>query len=120
MALPGQMGISDGFGGLAMQEFSNRSNPRTLSIVELNGDGFKDIAYGSVAHINNGDGTFALVGEVGNIPTTGFASDCEFADFDGDGDADVACPNFLANTVSTALNNGDGIFSAATKYPVFD
>ena len=117
---PGQVGISDGSGGLSVQDFSNDVNPRTLSIVDLDGDGLNDIAYGSRTHINNGDGTFSLVGGVGNIPTAGFALDCVFADFDGDSAADVACAGFLTDIVGVALNVGGGIFTAATQHPVSD
>ncbi len=120
VGLPGQVGISDGSGGLSVQDFSNDVNPRTLSIVDLNGDGLNDIAYGSRTHINNGDGTFSLVGGVGNIPTGGFALDCVFADFDGDSAADVACAGFLSDIVGVALNVGGGIFTAATQHPVSD
>lgn len=62
VGLPGQVGISDGFGGLAVQEFSNDSNPLTLSIVELTGDHLNDIAFGFRTYVNNGDGTFTRVG----------------------------------------------------------
>ena len=120
VGLPGQVGISDGSGGLSVQEFSNDFNPLTLAIVDLDGDGLNDIAYGSRTHINNGDATFSLVGEFGNIPTAGFSLDCVFADFDGDGDADAACSGFLSDSVRVALNIGGGIFSDATQHPVFE
>ncbi len=116
VGLPGLVGISDGAGGLAVEEFFNDFNPQTLTIVELTGDSFNDIAFGFRTHVNNGDGTFTLVG---NIPAAG-AFDCVFADFDGDSDADTACARFFADSVGTALNIGGGNFSAATQHPVSD
>ena len=67
----------------------------------------------------NGDGTFTLVGPFNNVPAHG-SLDCVFADFDGNGATDAACANFFANTVSTALNPGGGVFSPATPHPVSD
>ena len=42
------------------------------------------------------------------------------ADFDNDGDLDLATPNEYSDTISILLNNGDGTFAPQTRYQVGD
>ena len=50
---------------------------------------------------------------VGSQPE-GIAAD----DFDGDGATDLATANYLMNTVSVLLGNGDGTYETSVSYPV--
>jgi len=51
--------------------------------------------------------------DVGKLPW-----DIISADFDGDGDADLAVTNGLSNKVSVLLNKGGGVFRQARNYEV--
>jgi uncharacterized repeat protein (TIGR01451 family) len=46
------------------------------------------------------------------------ATSVAVGDFNGDGKADLAVPNFNTNTVSILIGNGDGTFQAAVNYIV--
>ncbi len=52
---------------------------------------------------------------VGNEPHSVFS-----ADFNGDGDLDLAVSVYYYDSVSVLMNNGDGTFAAAVNYPVGD
>lgn len=107
-------------------------DPISLKVVDLNGDGFLDIAAlnaglgdpyeedgtGSVSILlNDGMGTFTNSSEVkvGYNP-----NDIQLADFDGDGDMDLATADIYetndpsSGSVSVSLNNGKGGFAART------
>lgn len=106
-----------------VQELSARSEPSTRTQAfggvgsDLNGDGALDIAIANEmtadlrVFLNDGSGTFAAFSE----PTTPLdveSSPAEPADFDGDGDVDLAVANPMAGTVAVLLGNGDGTFAA--------
>ena len=74
---------------------------------------------------NNGDGTFTDVSEKSGIGQyIGKGMGVAFADFNGDGFADLAvansnCPSFPAcgaGTISIILGNGDGTFQGPTRF----
>lgn len=67
--------------------------------------------------VAEGAGVFAATSSipVGIIPYSVCA-----ADFDKDGDIDLACANSVSDDISIVLNNGDGSFGAAVSYPVGD
>jgi len=108
---PGTVALNDGSGAFEAAVFINDSNGQQIQIVELNGDGIADIAFGFRTHVNDGSAIFT---QAGTIPGSG-ASDCAFGDFDGDGDNDAACARSFQNELGIALNNGDATFTA----PVF-
>ncbi|MFQ5461077.1 MAG: S8 family serine peptidase [Phycisphaerae bacterium] len=95
------------------------ANPATIVTGELNGMPGLDIAIGNnlasttSVLLNNGDGTFAAAV---NYPIDGGASGIVMADFDGDGDQDLATATGR-DTVSILMNNGDGTFAAEVVYP---
>ena len=63
-------------------------------------------------HASGSCGTFHAAPAIGagNAPVS-----LVFADFDGDGNPDVATANFLSNDVSIRLGNGDGTFGNASS-----
>ena len=86
---------------------------------DFNADGKIDLAIiGSqdlvVVLLGNGDGTFTA----GSMPPTGsFPTSLAVADFNGDGNADIAVSNDRSNTISILLGNGDGTFTAGMNVP---
>lgn len=103
------------------QEISNiplNDAPRLIVLADFNGDTILDIAsmlsqFDSVAVLfGNGNGTFTTpVNYPGGTSARGMVS----ADFDGDGDNDLALAN-QSRTYTVLLNNGNGTFAA----PVID
>src|SRR5207247_1298633 len=95
------------------------SDPGSVAIADVNGDGKLDIIVsnqnaGNVSVLlGNGDGTFQ--GHVdygaGSQPFS-----VATADVNGDGKPDIVCTNFGDSTVSVLLGNGDGTFKTATTY----
>jgi hypothetical protein len=64
---------------------------------------------------NNGEGAFPVVN--GSYSTQGSAWGVFCADFEGDGDLDIAISNGDSETVEIFLNDGHGIFSPAEGSP---
>jgi len=65
-----------------------------------------------------GDGTFGQqtvfsTGASGKAPAS-----IQLADLDGDGNLDLVTSNYVSNTVTTMLGNGDGTFQPAQSYAV--
>ncbi|MGH3089528.1 MAG: FG-GAP repeat domain-containing protein [Rubrobacteraceae bacterium] len=62
--------------------------------------------------------------EVGFAPAATYpvegASSVTAADFDGDGDTDLATANGFSDNISVLMNEGDGAFAAAVDYPVVE
>ena len=70
--------------------------------------------------LGNGDGTFSppVAPKPATLVTGLGPSSIVAADFNGDGNIDLAVTNVTANTVSVFLGNGDGTFGARTDYAV--
>jgi len=95
--------------------------PLFIAAGDFNGDGIPDLVvsdmntgYPELGNLTvlfgNGDGTFtatAVSPQTGSIPYS-----VAFADFNGDGKADLAIANAGSNTITVLLGNGDGTFAA--------
>jgi hypothetical protein len=97
------------------------SDPVSLAVADLNGDGRADLAVadngtGAVdVFLGHGDGTFAAPVPYPAGPNPEFVV---AADFNGDGHPDLAVVNQSAGTASVLLGRGDGSFAPPAAIPV--
>lgn len=110
---------------------SGGSNPYSVAVADVNGDGKPDLVVINYAMANflsktvavllgNGDGTFqpaVAYGSGGETPIS-----VAIADVNGDGEPDLLVANFRASsqnlngTVGVLLGNGDGTFQSPVAY----
>jgi hypothetical protein len=93
-----------------------------MALGDVNGDGNPDLvitnspdgqATSTTVLLGNGDGTFTQ----GSTLTDGGFGIPVLADFNGDGNLDIAAPlTFFASDLLVWLGNGNGTFGAATHY----
>ena len=103
-------GSDGGPGALAVGDF-NRDGQIDLAIANFNGNNATHVS----TLLGNGDGTFGRVSSYGTGQhPTGVVS----ADFNGDGNPDLATVNTYDSTVSVLLGLGRGKFGSAVNYAV--
>ncbi|MFZ9047032.1 MAG: FG-GAP repeat domain-containing protein, partial [Cyclobacteriaceae bacterium] len=93
----------------------------SISAGDVDGDGDMDIVVANGRHwpqynqvfINNGKGSFTVSKWLGKIAETSYAT--ELADFDADGDLDIAVGNDMAPN-SLLFNDGDGNFTNGESF----
>ena len=103
-------------------DFTTGSNPRSVAIGDLDGDGKPDLAVANYA-----SDTVSVLRNTGTIGSVSFAAKVDFTtdstpssvaigDLDGDGKPDLAVANYYSNTVSVFRNTGTiGSVSFASK-----
>ena len=99
--------------------------PYQVTLGDMNNDGSLDIVTANQENtpgdnvsilLNQGDGTFAAYHDYGTASTSRSVA---LADFDNDGDLDVATGNIMPfgqESVTTYLNDGSGVLSSETYY----
>jgi hypothetical protein len=113
---------SGGFSAAAGNPFVAGTDPVSVAIGDLNGDGRPDLATANV-NSNNvtallGDGSGGFSAAVGSPFATGTNPfTVAIGDLNGDGRPDLATANVNSNNVTVLLGNGTGGFSAAAGSP---
>ena len=115
------------FNQLASMSTGSPSRPYGGVATDLDNDGWLDLTMVNEdtadlrVFMNQADGSASFANYT--TPTFGVgnrASPSETADFDGDGNADLAVANINDNTVSVVLGNGDGTFAPQQTIAVGD
>lgn len=103
--------------------YETGSAPYDINNADFNGDGILDLAVSNAMgltnydyvsiFIGNGDGTFAppMNYALGEVPRT-----VSIGDFNGDGNLDLAIPNYYAHSISILMGRGDGTFNVRVDY----
>src|SRR5439155_24471611 len=109
-----RLGLGDGTLGPSAT-FAGGRGPFLVS-GDLNHDGHPDVVMGGdsisvVVELGLGDGSFGTAVKVG---VTKAPVDVVIADFDGDGNLDLASLSRRAGTLTVRLGLGDGSFAAGT------
>lgn len=113
--------LNDGTGSFTPMEIVNVGEIDSISVADINGDGFVDILGSDstfdeiIPLINNTDGTFS---QPGGVSVTGVANNTFLrnvigtGDIDGDGDTDLAVN--VTGGVTLLTNDGTGSFTVGT------
>ncbi len=113
------------FGAVTTYSTGTNSNPYSIAVADVNGDGRLDLLTANSNSntagvlLGNGNGTFGAV----TTYSTGTNSNpysIAVADVNGDGKRDLLTANHNSKTAGVLLGNGNGTFGAATTYSTGD
>jgi hypothetical protein len=102
--------------------YDSPGSTHSITAADFNGDGAIDLASTGVSFrasifLNDGRGGFSRIGDFGN----GYTSTAIMAaDFDADGDPDIAFANPGISQISVLINRNDGTFGNVVFYPCGD
>ncbi|HLY16683.1 MAG TPA: FG-GAP-like repeat-containing protein [Bryobacteraceae bacterium] len=114
---------SGGFAPASGSPFAVGTSPESLAVTDFNGDGNADLAIVNQADktvtVLLGDGAGGFTAANGSPFAVGVSPQAVVvADFNGDGNADLAIANHGDNTLTILLGNGSGGFAAAGGSPI--
>lgn len=106
------LGNGDGTFADPWTDWNVGTDPASLALADLNGDGHVDVVTGEGMYVllGNGDGTLRATGYWSNSAAPTVA----VADFNGDGKPDVATND--GGTLTVVSGNGDGTFQPARTF----
>jgi hypothetical protein len=119
---------NDGHGTFSLSaSYTVPTNPLTVTLVDVNNDGYVDIVGGSwnswennnggiSVLLNDGDGTFGTAATYTGI-ANGEQWGVAVGDINGDGFADIIVPGSVNSSVAVYLNNGNGTFQSGVDNP---
>ena len=109
------------FGPVTAYSTGTNSNPYSIAVADVNGDGKPDLLTANEntntagVLLGNGNGTFGTVTSYGTGTNSGPRS-IAVADVNGDGRPDLLTANFTTRTAGVLLGNGNGTFGTVTTY----
>jgi hypothetical protein len=131
------MAIAVNFGGVSIlfghgngtfsrhHDYFTGDGPSNVAAADFNHDGKLDLAVTNAGLLGNGTTLSILLGNGDgtfqphvDYPTGVRPQQMAVADYNGDGNLDIAVPNFIDDTVGILLGNGDGTFQPHVDYPV--
>ncbi|MBI3819959.1 MAG: VCBS repeat-containing protein [Planctomycetes bacterium] len=105
------------------QQFQAGSNPKSVAIAFVNGDGAPDIVtanyngYNISVLLGNGKGLFGAPATYGVGGHPGYNPNCvAIADLNADGKADAVTANYNSSNISVLLGTGAGGFASPASY----
>jgi hypothetical protein len=117
--------FNDGSGGLSSEvNYPVGESARATAVADVDNDGDKDLVTACYDQEmvwltrNRGDATFDLPVTVYSLSIGNHSTWVETADFDADGNVDIAAANDFPDTIASLLNSGGGNFPQAVNYGV--
>ena len=100
-----------------------QAHPGAVRLGKLNADDFLDVVYTDIesdsilVRMGNGDGTFGgATAYSSGGDDVWWSKSLALADYDGDGDLDIAHSNYDSQNLVVLINNGAGAFGGSTSY----